>query len=72
MRTMQRQAVRRDWRAVLGWNLVVAMAYATVGLASTQLVRETGLSAPVWPAAGIAVAAVFLRGPWLVPGIIIG
>lgn len=66
------RAQRGRVASLVGLNLLVAASYAVVGLASTLLVRETGLSAPVWPAAGIAVAAIFLRGPSLIPGIVIG
>lgn len=73
MRTVsQQQHGRRGWRSAVLWNLGVATAYCLVGSASLLLVNETGASSPVWPAAGIGVAAIFLRGPILTPGVAVG
>jgi signal transduction histidine kinase/CheY-like chemotaxis protein len=53
-------------------NVVVAIAYW--GLAELALLARTptGSVTPLWPAAGVAVAAVILRGPSLLPGIAVG
>ena len=68
----EQQRGRTRWRSALLWNLALAAGYAALGSASLLLVRETGVSAPVWPAAGLAVGAIFLRGPIVLPGIVVG
>lgn len=64
--------VRLRGRWIVGGNLIVAAVYFVLAQLALLLVRETGLASPVWPAAGVAVGAVFLRGPWLLPGVFIG
>ena len=54
-------------------NLIVAVAIALAG-ALTSLVLQKGQAHSltlIWPAGGIALAAVILRGPWVAPGIIL-
>ena len=51
-------------------NLLVAGAIALVGALTFLLQRGDGHSLTlIWPAGGIALAAVILRGPWVAPGI---
>lgn len=61
----------RRLRLVAG-ALVVAVVYAVVGTLSLRLARDTGLAAPVWPAAGVAFAVAFARGWTVLPGIALG
>jgi PAS domain S-box-containing protein len=51
---------------------VVAVAYFGAGLVGTRLAVAPGSASAMWPPAGIALAAVLLRGPWVWPGILIG
>lgn len=53
-------------------NLIVALAYALIGLIALRFVQDTGVASPVWPSAGIAFAAVFQWGPRLLPGVFVG
>ena len=51
---------------------VVAVLYAVIGLITLGLSQMTGLAAPFWPAAGLALAAA-LRWKWrALPGVFIG
>ena len=50
----------------------MAAVYAAVGTLSLRLARDTGLAAPIWPAAGIAFALAFQRGWAVLPGIAVG
>ncbi len=53
-------------------SLVVAVAYAALGLLTLRLAQMTGLASPVWPSAGVAFAAA-LRWRWrAIPGIFLG
>ncbi|MBI1352673.1 MAG: diguanylate cyclase [Actinomycetales bacterium] len=56
---------------LLGLNLVVAVAYAVLGILSLTI-AEVGVSAPFWPAAGMAFAVAY-RWRWrLLPGVFLG
>jgi integral membrane sensor domain MASE1 len=57
---------------LLAQALLVAVVYAIVGTLSLRLARDTGLAAPVWPAAGIAFAMAFQRGWTVLPGVALG
>lgn len=52
--------------------LVLAQAYAILGAGSFLLLRGTGWAAPVWPAAGLAFAAVMAAGRRMVAGVGLG
>ena len=52
--------------------LGMAAAYFVVGKASLLLAIPPGYAAPLWPAAGIALAGLLLVGRQLWPGILIG
>ena len=52
--------------------LVLALAYLLFGALSRLLVPDSGFATPLWPAAGIALAALLCRGPRLWPGIVAG
>lgn len=53
-------------------NLVVALAYAATGWLGMQVPAGGEAVTLVWPPAGIAFAALWLGGPWLLPGIVTG
>lgn len=57
---------------VFALTLGLAAAYAVLGWASLLAVRDTGLAAPVWPAAGLAVACVYQYGWKVAPGVALG
>ena len=53
-------------------SAAVAVLYAVLGLITLGLAQMTGLAAPFWPAAGLALAAA-LRWKWrALPGVFIG
>jgi PAS domain S-box-containing protein len=52
--------------------LLVAIAYAGVGRIVFQFASLPGGITPIWPPSGIALAAVFLLGPAVAPGIGLG
>ena len=51
-------------------NLIVAGAIALAGFA-TLIIQQGHAHVLIWPAGGIALAVVILRGPWITPGILI-
>lgn len=60
------------WVRVALGNVAVALVYVLAGTAALLLARGTGLASPVWPAAGVAFALVFVRGAAYLPGVFIG
>ncbi len=52
--------------------VLLAAAYFTVGKLSLLLAIPPGFATPVWPSAGIALAAVMLGGLRLLPGVVLG
>ncbi|HXG89337.1 MAG TPA: MASE1 domain-containing protein [Vicinamibacterales bacterium] len=56
----------------IGLNVIVAAAYWLVAELTLIPTTAAGRVTPMWPAAGIAVAAVLLGGNRLLPGIIFG
>jgi len=58
--------------ALLKANLLVAVAIYAAGIVTSILLKGKNPSLTlIWPAGGIALAAVILRGPWMAPGILI-
>jgi signal transduction histidine kinase len=58
--------------SIIQANLIVAIAIAVTGLMTYLLQREQHQTLPLlWPAGGIALAAVILRGRGVLPGILI-
>ncbi len=53
-------------------NFITATAYFIAGQAGMLLAIPPANAAAVWPAAGIALAALLISGPRILPGIIIG
>lgn len=52
-------------------NIIVATAYFIAAQAGLLLAFPLGNAAAIWPAAGIAIAAVIILGPRILPGILI-
>jgi len=57
---------------LLVWLAALTLAYALVGRASLLLAIPPGYATPVWPAAGIALAALLLGGLRLWPAVFTG
>jgi signal transduction histidine kinase/CheY-like chemotaxis protein len=57
---------------VLGLNLAVAASYWLVAQLSLLPTTEDGRITPMWPPAGIALAALLLGGTRLLPGVAVG
>ena len=53
-------------------TLLLAVVYGAVAAASLRWVTESGAGVVVWPAGGLALAALYVRGPRLWPGVFIG
>jgi len=64
-----RSPLVRPGSAALGW---MAVAYALVGIASTLLSIGSSSASPLFPAAGIALAAVLVYGVRALPSVFIG
>ena len=56
----------------LGLNLAVAVVYWAVAELTLLPAAEAGRVTPMWPPAGVALAALLLGGPRLLPGIALG
>jgi len=57
---------------LLGLIAGVAALYALAGLLGLQLAVPPGYATIVWPASGIAIAALLIFSPRLIPGVFIG
>ncbi|MDQ1921403.1 bifunctional diguanylate cyclase/phosphodiesterase [Massilia pseudoviolaceinigra] len=64
---MQTQVIRQS-----GELLVLALAYYITARFGLLLALSPGYAAPIWPAAGIALAAVLIAGNRIAPGIWLG
>ena len=53
-------------------NLLVALAYAALGFVMLLLLTPSGYAAPLWPAAGFALAVILMCGPRCWPGVWLG
>ena len=56
----------------LGQILLLALVYALLGLLALRLTAPAGYAAPLYPSAGLALAAVLCRGPRVAPGVALG
>ncbi len=54
------------------WNIIVAGAYLATGRLGLLLALENGYASPIWPPAGVALAAVLLRKHSVWPGLFLG
>lgn len=61
-----------SWPKWLGANLLLALTYAAVGYFSLLVASGNGQYAAFWPAAGIAIAALYHMGWSLAPGVFVG
>jgi signal transduction histidine kinase len=61
----------RNWPRYAGTVLLVALVYFLSALAGNSL-RFTGNVDAIWPPAGVGIAAVYLLGPRIWPGILLG
>jgi len=59
-------------RALWAVSAVVLLSYAVVGAATLTVGQLTGLASPIWPAAGIALAATYVWGWRVVPAVLLG
>ena len=57
---------------VLRNNLILCFGYAISGWLALQLAVPPGYAAPLFPPAGIALAALLIKGPQCLPGIFLG
>ncbi|MFX1679549.1 CHASE domain-containing protein [Mitsuaria sp. CC2] len=53
-------------------NVALALAYLALGVLSLKLILPPDFVSPIYPAAGLAVAAALRWGPGVLPGIAIG
>nr|WP_297529923.1 CHASE domain-containing protein [uncultured Roseateles sp.] len=53
-------------------NIALALAYAALGVLALKLILPPDFVSPIYPAAGLAVAAALRWGPGVLPGIAIG
>jgi len=66
-----RPAELTAWQ-LTGLILALAIAYGAVGLLGLQLAVPPGYATLIWPASGIAVAALLIFSPRLAPGVFLG
>lgn len=59
-------------RTTIGAIFVILLAYLAVSFAVLSFMQSSGLMPPVWPAAGIAFAAVYVWGWKVTPAIVVG
>ncbi|AXK72705.1 PAS domain S-box protein [Lysobacter sp. TY2-98] len=59
------------WTTLVGC-LLLAAVYAPLAFASLRWGMTRGVASPMWPAAGVALAAFVLRGRRLWPGVVLG
>ncbi|HKK16225.1 MAG TPA: MASE1 domain-containing protein, partial [Gammaproteobacteria bacterium] len=58
--------------ALLVANIISALAYVFAGYLGLLLALPPSNASPIWPAAGVALAAVLLKGPRVLPGLLVG
>lgn len=61
-----------QWVRTVLRNALLALLYAGFGHAMLRADEGIGVAAPLWPAAGIAFAFVYVYGPRLAPGVFVG
>jgi diguanylate cyclase (GGDEF)-like protein len=57
---------------LIGLSALVMVAYAALGALTLSVGQSAGLASPVWPAAGLAFAAVYAWGWRLMPAVLLG
>ncbi|HOI53320.1 MAG TPA: MASE1 domain-containing protein, partial [Azonexus sp.] len=53
-------------------NFLLALFYALTGWLALQIAVPPGYAAPLFPPAGVALAALLVRGPRCLPGVFVG
>ena len=53
-------------------NLLLSIVYALSGWLALQIAIPPGYAAPLFPPAGIALAALLIHGPGMLPGVLLG
>ncbi|MDX2258380.1 MAG: CHASE domain-containing protein [Hyphomicrobiaceae bacterium] len=53
-------------------NLLLALTYVLLGYVGLLIAVPPGYASIIWPPSGIAMGAVLVQGPWLLPGIFLG
>jgi len=66
------KASRRAWLDSVAKLMLAALLYFTTGLLGLLVPFSSGHVSPVWPASGLAIAAVVLWGYEVLPGIALG
>jgi PAS domain S-box-containing protein len=66
------QATERDSPAPWAVTGLTALAYAAIGAAALLLAGPPGYASPLWPSAGIALAATLTWGRAALPGVLLG
>lgn len=69
MRTSDRRPLRSSAPVI---SAAVAVLYAALGIVAIRVGQLTGIASPVWPAAGVAVAAAIHWGWRALPGVFLG
>ncbi|MBL8447276.1 MAG: EAL domain-containing protein [Zoogloeaceae bacterium] len=59
-------------RKLLAQNVLIAAGYSVVGWLALMVAVPPGYAAPIFPPAGIAVAALLTFGRWVLPSIFVG
>lgn len=67
--TMKPDVLAAPWPVAL---LATALAYAATGLMAMLLAIPPGYATPMFPAAGVALVSVLLRGPRMLPAVWLG
>ena len=57
---------------LIGLSALVMVAYAALGALTLSIGQSAGLASPLWPAAGLAFAAVYAWGWRLMPAVLLG
>src|SRR5262245_13600324 len=69
---MPAETAPRSLAAWIGLNLAVAVAYSIAGLVVVLFGIGPAKISPIYPPAGIAVAATFILGPRILPAVFVG
>ena len=72
MTQLENQAATRSLPGQIGIALATALVYALVDAAALLLAGPPGYASPLYPSAGIALAAVLTYGRAAVPGVLLG
>ena len=62
----------KEYRSIIAMNMLIALLYFILAKTSLLIAIGPGYSSPIWPASGLALAAVLSKGYSVLPGIGIG